>query len=222
MRRLESRDVAGAMRLVEAADWNQTEEDWGRLLAWAPESCWGMFAGEELVATTTAVRYSTGVVWVGMVLTDVEWRGRGLATRLVEETLRMEAACFRLDATAMGAPLYRKLGFVDERPIERWERVGTPGYDPRLLAGSWAVGRPGRKAWYFGPWVGEGLENALQMTVAGRGGQAMYWDLFPEDREAVAIAERYGFRRVRELVRMRRGAAVPDVQARAICGFEWG
>ena len=220
-------DVPAAMRLVEAADWNQTPTDWERIIQLAPESCWGAFVGPVLAATTTAVRHANGVVWIGMVLTDPAFRGRGLATGLIEEALHLDATCFRLDATAMGAPLYRKFGFVDEQPIERWERPrATAVYDPRLLAAlagdCQSIGRPGRKAWYFGPWVGPGLETALQLTIARRGGDAIYWDLFPTDDEAVVLAHRYGFRSVRTLTRMRRGAAVPDVPASAICGFEFG
>jgi hypothetical protein len=70
--------------------------------------------------------------------------------------------------------------------------------------------------------VGPGLETALQLTISRRGGEAICWDLFPSDAEAVTLAERYGFERRRELVRMRRGPFVPDVPARAICGFEFG
>jgi GNAT superfamily N-acetyltransferase len=227
LRTLQSTDIPAAMRLVEAANWNQTAADWERTLALAPETCWGVFADGALAATTTAVRYTNGVVWIGMVLTAPEYRGRGYATQLMEEALQMDAACFRLDATAMGAPLYRKLGFVDEEAIERWERPGAAvAYDPRLLAAlagaGPCVGRPGRKAWYFGPWVGAGLEMALQLTISRRSGEAIYWDLFPSDTEAVELARRYGFARLRELVRMRRGPFVPDVPARAICGFEFG
>ncbi len=220
-------DIPAAMRLVEAADWNQTPADWERIINLAPESCWGVFEGSHLVATTTAVRHSNGVVWIGMVLTAPHFRGRGFATQLLEEALQLTAKSFRLDATVMGAPLYRKLGFIDEQPIERWERPRAAAvYDARLLAAltgdCQSIGRPGRKAWYFGPWVGPGVETALQFTIARRGGEAIYWDLFPADREAVTLAHRYGFRCVRELTRMRRGAAVPDVPASAICGFEFG
>ncbi len=226
-RPLRSSDIPAAMRLVEAADWNQTPADWERLILLAPETCWGVFRGSDLVATTTAVRHGNGVVWIGMVLTAPAYRGRGFATQLLEEALHLDAVCFRLDATAMGAPLYRKIGFVDEQPIERWERPRASAvYDARLLAAltgdCLSIGRPGRKAWYFGPWVGPGLETALQFTISRRGGEAIYWDLFPADRDAVALAERYGFRCVRQLTRMRRGLEVADVPASAICGFEFG
>lgn len=226
-RQLRSSDIPAAMRLVEAADWNQTPADWQRLIHLAPETCWGAFVGSDLVATTTAVCHRNGVVWIGMVLTAPEFRGRGFATQLLEGALHLDATCFRLDATAMGAPLYRKLGFVDEQPIERWERPRASAvYDPRLLAAlpgdCLSIGRPGRKAWYFGPWVGPGLETALQFTISRRGGEALYWDLFPADHDAVALAERYGFLRARQLIRTRRGPAVPNVPASANLGFEFG
>jgi len=114
------------MRLKEAAGWNQTEADWRNLFELAAESCFGIECDGELRATTTAIRYGRELAWVGMVLTDPEYRGRGLARRLIEHTLehlrREGVNWIKLDATAMGRPVYERLGFRDEAVIERWVR----------------------------------------------------------------------------------------------------
>jgi GNAT superfamily N-acetyltransferase len=127
---LQPAHIPGAMRLNVQAGWNQTEQDWMRLLALAPEGCFGLQVDGTLVATTTAVCYGTRLSWIGMVLTDTAFRGRGYARRLMEHALNhvdnLGVECIKLDATDMGRPLYLKLGFEDECPIERWFRGGGP------------------------------------------------------------------------------------------------
>ncbi|MCL6508528.1 MAG: GNAT family N-acetyltransferase [Bryobacteraceae bacterium] len=128
--RLEACHIAAAMRLSRAAGWNQTEADWLRLLELEPQGCFGLFRDDLLVSTTTAFCYGRKLAWIGMVLTDPEFRGRGYARRLMEHALGFVEArgveWIKLDATAMGRPLYRKLGFEDEGPVERWAAIAPP------------------------------------------------------------------------------------------------
>jgi GNAT superfamily N-acetyltransferase len=133
------------MGLSARSGWNQTEQDWRRLLALEPEGCFCMECDGVVAATTTAVCYGRELAWIGMVLTAPEYRGRGFARLLMERTLDFLAGRgverIKLDATEMGAPLYRKLGFEDECPIERWIREPglsmeagqlEAGFDPAL------------------------------------------------------------------------------------------
>ena len=156
IRLLTPADIPAAMRLKEAAGWNQTEEDWANLLAAAPEGCFGLDCDGALAATAAGVcfpqaqslpdgrgsvwlrprraaRRGSSLAWIGMVLTAPEYRGRGFARGLTEHTLaflaRRGAAWIKLDATDMGRPLYLKLGFEDEGPVERWCLPGVA--DPR-------------------------------------------------------------------------------------------
>ncbi len=123
IRLLAPADIPVAMRLKEAAGWNQSEQDWANLLALEPEGCFGIDCDGVLVATSAAVCYGERLAWIGMVLTAPEYRGRGLARRLMERTLEfLEArrvAWIKLDATDMGRPLYIKLGFEEEGCVER-------------------------------------------------------------------------------------------------------
>jgi len=129
-------DIGAAMRLKEAANWNQTELDWRNAMRLAPEGCFGIDCDGRLVATATAVCFGRELAWIGMVLTDPAYRGRGLARCLMQHALGYLAArgveWIKLDATDMGRPLYASLGFVDESPIERWARPPAPCEGPEL------------------------------------------------------------------------------------------
>lgn len=124
IRLLAERDVAEAMRLKAEAGWNQTEEDWRRLLRLGPRGCFAATAGGRLVATITTTTYGRTLAWVGMVLVDPRFRRKGIATALVRAALdSLEAegvATVKLDATPEGVPVYASLGFETELQIERW------------------------------------------------------------------------------------------------------
>lgn len=126
MRLLTLADVAAGMRLKAVAGWNQTEADWRNVLTLAPDSCFGIECDGELRATTTAICYGRELAWIGMVLTDPAYRGRGFARSLLEHALeylrRERVHWIKLDATAMGRPVYERVGFRDEATIERWVR----------------------------------------------------------------------------------------------------
>jgi GNAT superfamily N-acetyltransferase len=130
VRRLSAEDISAAMRLTEAAGWNQTESDWRNVIELAPDGCFGIDFDGELRATTTAICFSRDLAWIGMVLTDHRYRGRGFARRLMEHVLAYlrdrEVAWIKLDATDMGRPLYERLGFRVEGAVERWIRLMRP------------------------------------------------------------------------------------------------
>ncbi|HLY19710.1 MAG TPA: GNAT family N-acetyltransferase [Bryobacteraceae bacterium] len=129
-------DVPAAMRIKQAAGWNQTETDWLNLIRLAPDTCFGLDCDGALAATTTAVTYERKLAWIGMVLTHPDHRRRGFARLLMEHALEalvaLQIEWIKLDATEMGAPLYRDLGFEDEGPVERWRAVarGGPAAEP--------------------------------------------------------------------------------------------
>lgn len=129
VRLLQEQDIAIASRLSSDAGWNQTAEDWRMLLELAPEGCFGIDADDRLVATATLICYGRDLAWIGMVLTDSNYRRRGFARKLLQHTidradeLRVESV--KLDATDQGQSLYEKLGFRAEQPVERWWRAGV-------------------------------------------------------------------------------------------------
>jgi GNAT superfamily N-acetyltransferase len=271
--KLERSHIPAGIRLKEAAAWNQTEQDWARLLEMEPDGCFGLLCDGEVVATTTAVCFGQKLAWIGMVLTDPAYRGRGFARRLMEHALefleRRGVEWLKLDATDMGRPLYLKLGFEDEALVERWvapasavaqasapARMSTFELDGSLdleafgagrtailqslaaeeaasVAGAgYGMGRPGSKAAYFGPCVcrsSEAARQLLQWFLSRHHGENVAWDLLPDNREALRLAQEFGFERRRQLVRMvLRGSAATgsflhnDSYVYAIAGFEYG
>jgi len=129
LRLLTEKDVPAAMELSTQAGWNQTPEDWRMLMRLDAKGCFGVEVEGRLVATTTLLCYGRLLAWVGMVLTRVEWRGRGFARNLLATALaradQLGIPTVKLDATAQGQPVYEKLGFRAEQPVERWFREGA-------------------------------------------------------------------------------------------------
>jgi GNAT superfamily N-acetyltransferase len=125
LRKLTPNDIAAALELSCEAGWNQTENDWRRLLNLSPEGCLAIEVSGEISATATLIAYERRLAWIGMVLTRVAYRGRGFAKRLMSEALQLADSLgvesVKLDATDQGKPLYEKLGFRGEQAVERWE-----------------------------------------------------------------------------------------------------
>jgi ribosomal protein S18 acetylase RimI-like enzyme len=134
-------DVPAGMRLKDLAGWNQTAADWERFLSASPSGCFVAEVEGRVVGTTTTIVYEGRFAWIGMVLVDPEFRGRGIGTHLLNKAIEhldsQGVPTLKLDATPEGQPLYEKLGFVREYEIERWtlDRPGT-GSDSRSLGGS--------------------------------------------------------------------------------------
>ena len=244
--RLQQFPVSEMIALSQAASWNQTEQDWRRMLELSPELCLGMRLDGKLVASATALCYGPELAWIGMVLTLPEYRGRGLARGLLGELLGrlrgMGIAQVKLDATELGAGLYREFGFMDEQPVERWEREGGPmpvagnglyeGEDRVLRAlardgliwtraGGAMMARQGAVRSYLGPIVAPSQRVAREL-LRHVDGAAAYWDLLPEFSDARSLAWYLGFRPVRRLTRMSLGEGRKSKDVYGIAGFEYG
>jgi len=124
LRLMAKADIPAGMRLKDLAGWNQTAADWERFLAASPAGCFVAEIEGHVCGTATTIVYEGRFAWIGMVLVDPEYRGRGVGTRLLERTIEhldgLGVPTLKLDATPQGKPLYAKLGFVSEYEIERW------------------------------------------------------------------------------------------------------
>lgn len=122
-------DLDLGMRLKEQAGWNQTRADWERFLALEPDGCFVAELPGEPVGTTVTCVFGS-VAWIAMVLVDERMRGQGIGGALVRHALafadKRGATSVRLDATALGRPLYEKLGFVAQCELQRFAGVLTP------------------------------------------------------------------------------------------------
>ncbi len=246
LRQLTLDDLDDGLALSTAAGWNQTAEDWRLVLTLPTMQAWGIEREGRVVASTTVIRYGDELAWIGMVLTDERFRGQGLASLLMTAALDSLSKCdlVKLDATAQGAPLYRRFGFEDEAevvrylgrptdvlPVELGTSKGPDAFEADrmallasldapacLLDGSFAYGRGGRVAPFFGPCVADdqAAGRLLQWFAGEQRGEFML------DRMAAA-APPEGFRPVRHLMRMYRGCQRPtDPRQFAFAGFEFG
>jgi GNAT superfamily N-acetyltransferase len=123
-------DIPAAMRLKEIAGWNQTAADWQRFLDCSPSGCFLAEIDATVRGTVATISFEGRVAWIGMVLVDPEYRGRGLGTTLLQKANahldELKVRVVKLDATPQGQPLYEKLGFLPEYDIGRWTRRNTP------------------------------------------------------------------------------------------------
>jgi GNAT superfamily N-acetyltransferase len=161
IRTMKPGDVPSVMDLSAAANWNQTPDDWLRILQLSPQGCGLIEEAGRIVATRSLLSYGKRLTWIGMVLTRAEYRRQGLARRLMEDAIatakRDGIHTLKLDATDEGRPLYESLGFVVEGTVERWglgaaestsaqelsnsgeDAVQSPSHDERIPSGLFSL-----------------------------------------------------------------------------------
>lgn len=121
IRLLEADDLPQVLALSTEANWNQTSNDWRFFLEHA--HAYGIeHADAGVIATTVAWDVPPQTSWIAMVLVAKAWRGRGFAGRLMRHAIgeaeaRGKAAA--LDATHLGEPVYRRMGFGGEERVAR-------------------------------------------------------------------------------------------------------
>lgn len=129
IRDLSLSDIPDAMDLVLTEGWNQTIKDWQLLINNPQNVCLAAEIKGKLVGTATAINYNNEVAWIGMVLVNSEYRGRGIAKILLSGLFDQLKSCksVKLDATPAGQPVYKKLGFEDEYLINRMVNLSLTG-----------------------------------------------------------------------------------------------
>jgi GNAT superfamily N-acetyltransferase len=127
IRLMTAEDVLLGMQLKCQAGWNQTPADWQRFLVMQPEGCLVAELEGVAVGTTVATAFG-GIAWISMVLVEQKFRGRGVGkamlTRAVQVAELLGCKSIRLDATPLGQPLYKSLGFGPQYELTRY--AGTP------------------------------------------------------------------------------------------------
>lgn len=114
-------DVDKAIQLSAAEGWNQTEKDWRMVLENADNKCIAATFDGMVVGSANAINYSNKVAWIGMVLVNKQFRGKGIGKTLFKNILESvgHVESIKLDATPAGQPLYEKFGFREEYKIFR-------------------------------------------------------------------------------------------------------
>ena len=122
-------DLLQGLRLSQQAGWNQTATDWLRFLNLQPDGCFVAEWDHTLVGTTVTTLFDS-VAWIAMVLVEKSMRQRGIGLALLTHALdyldRRLIATIRLDATALGQPLYQRLGFEEQFALARYEGALPP------------------------------------------------------------------------------------------------
>ncbi|MEK0313244.1 GNAT family N-acetyltransferase [Cohnella sp. 56] len=139
-------DIPFAMELKNIAGWNQTEQDWHGYLSFDREGCFLAEFDGERAGTMTTIRYGNRIGWIGMVLVHPVFRGKGIATALLQLGIRYlqgsGVRCIKLDATAMGKKVYVPLGFQEEYAVSRHEkRIAPSSGRSKTSSGLWQDGR---------------------------------------------------------------------------------
>lgn len=133
VRTLRPGEVAFLKHLVDAEGWSTTRDELERLLAYEPGGCFLARVEGVPAGTVTSTRYGR-LGWIGFLIVEPRFRGRGAGEALMRAALAsLEEGgvhTVRLDATAAGEPLYRRLGFVAEQRSLRLRRPAAPGPPP--------------------------------------------------------------------------------------------
>ena len=187
-------DIADAMLLSTEAGWNQTPEDWshfvtrGRVHGLRDEK-------GRLVASAAELPFDGPFGFVSMVLVTADHRRRGLATTLVDRCIAGIAAQGLtpvLDATAAGAEVYRRQGFLPQFTFDRWQGPAGGAETPPSPLAHETLARETLSR--------ETLANmiALDADVAGAGRGALLADFVARaDTRAIVSGGAEGFGLVR-------------------------
>jgi hypothetical protein len=145
IRTLNTGDIGGCLSLSSSVSWNQTENDWKLLVEDPLNICLGAVSQQRVIGTATAIIYENKVAWIGMVLVDKSFRGRGISKILLSDLLDQLGSipAVKLDATPEGQPVYGKFGFMDEYAIYRMISPGIHDFSGEKQ-GSLPVSIPSR------------------------------------------------------------------------------
>ena len=121
LRKMVLSDMDSLMRLKNAEGWNQLKKDWALLISYKESVNLVAVLDDRIVGTITAINYANTVAWIGMMLVDRDYRGRGISKLLLLDAIDKLSNCksIKLDATPAGRPVYLKLGFIDEYTLHR-------------------------------------------------------------------------------------------------------
>jgi GNAT superfamily N-acetyltransferase len=128
IQRMELSHMEGLMKLKNAEGWNQLEKDWALLIHYREAVNLVAVLDKRILGSVTALNYANAVAWIGMMLVDQEYRGRGIGKGLMLAVMDKldHCASIKLDATPAGRPLYLKLGFKDEYTLYRLTHPSAP------------------------------------------------------------------------------------------------
>ena len=137
LRLLTQDDLPQTVELCRFAGWNQTEEDWSRIIRYQPEGCFAAVKNNAVIGTVTSTSYGAQLAWIGMMLVHPEHRRQGIGEALIQQCISFlkerSTISIMLDATPAGQPLYEKIGFHSQCRLQRWHRISPPTEEENLF-----------------------------------------------------------------------------------------
>lgn len=136
LRQMTALDLPGALALSQSVGWGTEMRDWQRVLYWSPEGCFVLEeAGRGIIGTVTTTSYGAALAWIGLMIVAPDRQRRGLGRQLMRAALdhliARSVQRIMLDASDLGRPLYRALGFRELYKIERWKGKASTYIGPR-------------------------------------------------------------------------------------------
>ncbi|MCA1035160.1 GNAT family N-acetyltransferase [Bacillus infantis] len=121
LRRLSEDDIQGLITLSAAVGWDYEQEEVLTVLKSGTVLGHKTMAG-VLISCAALIPYDRSLAWLGLVITDPGFRGKGLAKKVVQGCLELAAdgTSILLVATEEGRPLYLKLGFSEVDTIHKY------------------------------------------------------------------------------------------------------
>jgi len=118
---MELKDMDSLMGLKNAEGWNQTEKDWELLIDYPDSVNLVALWEDQIVGSVCGINYDNSVAWIGMMLINKDFRGKGISRILLTEAIQKLEKCtsIKLDATPAGRPVYVKFDFKDEYTLHR-------------------------------------------------------------------------------------------------------
>ena len=159
-------DIAPFLGMAREEGWICGRWEFEFLLRSFPEGCFALRENGTTIAYVTSVKYGRSG-WIGNLLVHPEERRRGIGRELMELTvstlLKSGVETVWLTASAKGAGLYQKLGFVPIDHVHRWLGKGETGQGAKAVPLEIeSVREMDRAGW------GE-RRDALLQTTCGRG-----------------------------------------------------
>jgi len=122
-------DLAYVAESVQREGWGHTWRDVERCWNLEPNGCFIAESDNKPAGHVSSVSYDK-IGWIGLLIVNPEKRGLGIGAALMKAATnyleRNGAKTIKLEAAKKAAPLYRRLGFVDEFDSLRY--CGTPEY----------------------------------------------------------------------------------------------
>lgn len=121
IRNLTLPEVRQLLNWAEAEGWNPGIDDAEPFFATDPNGFFGCFIGDRMASAISAVRYGHDFGFIGLYISDPDFRGKGLGRRIWDHGMRyLEGRVVGLDGVPQQQENYARMGFKPRYNTIRW------------------------------------------------------------------------------------------------------